>query len=193
MAELEQLVTPRLILREFVMDDYDAVHAYASNPDNVKYMIWGPNSPKDTTNFLAECIAQQEVEPRLKFDYMITLKEIKNGVQTSGKAIGGCGIYLNDSRDTGMLGWILHMDYWKQGLTAEAGAALLKYGFEKLHLHRIYATCNVNNYGSYRVMEKLGMRREAHFVQARYGRVGSDSTWYDEYHYGILREEWNNK
>ncbi len=193
MAELRHLTTKRLVLREFTKDDFQGVHAYASNPNNIRYMIWGPNSKEDTENFLKECISERDVKPRLKFDYAITLKEIKDGVEIPGKVIGGCGIYLNENRDTGMLGWTLHMDYWKQGYMVEAGEALLKYGFDELELHRIYATCNAENYGSYRVMEKLGMRREAHFVQARFGKVGSEKTWFDEYHYGILRSEWENK
>lgn len=190
MAQLEHLITERLYLREFRRDDFEANHAYGSNPDNIRFMVWGPNTEQDTRNFLEECIRKTEEDPVTQFEYAITLKENKGGGDTDGKMIGGCGIYLNDKRNMGMLGWILHMDYWKQGIAAEAGEALLKFGFEKLNLHRITATCNAENYGSYKVMEKLGMRREACFVQGRYGRVGNEEKWYDEYHYAILKEEW---
>ncbi|MDF2821396.1 MAG: N-acetyltransferase [Clostridiales bacterium] len=178
-----KLSTKRLELREFQTSDFEDVHAYGSNIDNIKYMIWGPNNEEDTRNFLEECIGWAEKSPRLHYDFAITLKD-------SGQLIGGCGIYLNKDQTEGMLGWILHKDYWKQGYMPEVGKRLLKYGFEELNLHRLYATCNAENYGSYRVMEKIGMRKEAHFIQNRYGRVGSDNKWYDEFHYGMLSEEW---
>ena len=66
--------------------------------------------------------------------------------------------------------------------------ALLKHGFESLHLHRIIATCQPENAPSYRVMEKLGMRREGHFRQCFYR--GEDH-WWDEYFYAILEDEWH--
>ncbi len=73
---------------------------------------------------------------------------------------------------------------------SEAAKSLLSFGFDKLKLHRIFATCNVENYGLYRVMEKCGMCREAHFIKNRRGRKGIDADWLDEYVYAILETEW---
>lgn len=180
-----KLLTERLELRPYVENDYEAVHSYASNPANVKYMPWGPNSPEDTRAFIAVTIAQWQADPVARYDFAVTLRD-------TGKLIGGCGIYLNEERNTGVLGWILHMDYWEMGYTPEAAAALIDFGFEELNLHRIYATCNADNYGSYRVMEKCGMRREACFVKGKFGRAGGKMVWHDELVYGILDEEWKN-
>lgn len=180
------LETDRLILRPFTQGDFDAVHAYASAPENVKYMVWGPNSEEDTRNFLIRCEEKWQADPITEYELAVVSK-------MESKVIGGCGIYLNDARSEAMLGWILHRDYWRQGLMPEAAAALLKYGFETLKLHRIYATCNTDNYGSHRVMEKLGMRREAHFVKSRFGRVCDEKKWYDIYHYAMLDEEWKRR
>ena len=138
-------------------------------------MIWGLNDEKATVDFIDECIAWESKSPRLHYDFAITLKE-------NGKLIGVCGIYLKDNLRQGVLGWVLHMKYWKQGYMPEAANALLSFGFEKLKLHRIYATCDADNYGSYRVMEKCDMRREAHFIKNRFGRNGDREHWYDEYH-----------
>jgi len=179
------LETERLILRGFCKNDFEAVHSYASNIDNIKYMIWGPNDEHETKKFIQECIEWETKVPCLHYDFAITLKE-------NGDLIGGCGVYLDEKLTTGMLGWILNKGYWKQGYMPEVGKALLKYGFEGLKLHRIYATCNADNYGSFRVMEKCGMRKEAHFVKNCYGRVGLEKQWYDQYHYGMVEEEWYN-
>jgi RimJ/RimL family protein N-acetyltransferase len=178
-----ELVTNRLILREFEADDFLSVHAYASEVDNVKYMIWGPNDEKATESFINNCIQWQNESPRLKYDFAVTLK-------STGQLIGGCGLYLEDDSAQATLGWILHKSYWKQGYMPEAAKALLSFGFNKLKLHRMFASCNAENYGSYRVMEKCGMRREAHFIKNRHGRKGIDAEWLDEYIYAILDSEW---
>ena len=59
-------------------------------------------------------------------------------------------------------------------------------GFETLGLHRVIATCQPENTASWRVMEKLGMRREAHFRKGHY----RGATWWDEYFYALLAKEW---
>ena len=72
----------------------------------------------------------------------------------------------------------------------EAVKALLKFGFEELKLHRMCAYCNTENHGTYRVMEKCGMRKEAAFLKSRRGRPEIDKEWYDEFVYAILADEW---
>ena len=118
-----ELKTERLVLREFQRDDFEAIHAYASNPDNVKYMIWGPNDQAATESFIDECIKQKDSSPRSHYEFAITLK--------TGPLIGGCGINLDDGLRQANMGWILHMDHWKQGYAPEAGKALLRFGFEE--------------------------------------------------------------
>jgi RimJ/RimL family protein N-acetyltransferase len=85
------------------------------------------------------------------------------------------------------IGWVFHSGYQGRGYATEAALALLDYGFRELGLHRIIATCQPENPASYRVMEKIGMRREGHFRKCIYR---PDGTWWDEYFYAILAEEW---
>ncbi len=112
MENYKRIETKRLILREFSHVDFKDVHAYSSNLENIKYMIWGPNSEEDTIEFLDDCISNIDEKPRTKYNFAITLKE-------TGKVIGGCSVYLNNELYEGMLGWILHKDYWKQGYMTE--------------------------------------------------------------------------
>ena len=182
------LETPRLILREMTEADVPAIHAWAGNPDNVTYMAWGPNSEEQTQWFVSHCIETAQAEPRTKFDFVLQLK-------FTGQVIGSGGIYrkmdnYNRRFISGEVGWILHMDHWKQGYGSEFCAALLRFGFEELGLNRIYAHSDAENYGSYRIMERNGMRREAVLKQEILGRDGS---WHDGYVYAILREEWDKK
>ena len=169
------LETERLILRPLRPDDFEAVHSWASNPANARYMSWGPNTEEDTKTFLS--IAKPGK------DFAVVLKETE-------KAIGSCGVYPDSDNDTGELGWILHMDHWKCGYGTELGGELIRYGFEDLKLRRIYAPCAAVNYGSYRVMERNGMRREALHVKAFFARV--DKEWIDMAEYAILAEEYGS-
>ena len=85
------------------------------------------------------------------------------------------------------IGWVLNRRYHGSGYAMEAAVALLRYGFETLRLHRVIATCQPENVASWRVMEKLGMRREAHFRKCI---ARGEATWWDEFVYAILAEEW---
>lgn len=170
------LETKRLKLRPLTSEDFIAVHSWASNPKNTRYMAWGPNTEELTTNFLDSATAGK--------DFAVVLKD-------SNVVIGSCGIYPNDTQDTAELGWILHMNYWKNGYGTEMAGELLRYGFENLNLRRIVAPCAAINYGSYRIMERNGMRREALHKNAFWARI--DKEWIDEAIYAILHEEWNIK
>ena len=88
------------------------------------------------------------------------------------------------------IGWVFAPHAQGQGYATEAAFALLDDGFRTRRIHRVMATCQPENRASWRVMEKLGMRREAHFVQ---GLPRPDGTWWDEYMYAILREEWHGR
>ena len=173
------LDTPRLILRPANIGDFEAVHAYAGCPENTKYMSWGPNDEKMTREYLLHCEKAWAQEKITDHEFVMVQKE-------TGKVIGGCGLFLDEDGRQATLGWILHRDYWKQGYTPEAAQAMVDYAFGVLGIHRVYSTCDGENYGSYRVMEKIGMRREAEFKQARDCR----GEWHDEYKYGLLKEEW---
>jgi len=169
----DKLTTERLTLRPFEPSDFDAVHSWASNPANTRYMSWGPNEKKDTEWFFGF------VKPGK--DFAIVLKE-------TGEVIGSCGIYPNEANDTGELGWILHMNHHQKGYGTEMCGELIRYGFKDLKLRRIFAPCAAVNYGSYRIMERNGMRREALHVKKMWARV--DKEWVDEAVYAILAEEY---
>jgi len=172
------LRTERLILREFEDGDFAAVHDYARRPDVVRFMPWGPNLEADTRAFLQRTREARGQEPRKDYELAVALAE-------GGRLIGGAGLHVC-REGTGCLGYCYHPDYWGRGLATEAAGALLRLGFETLGLHRIFATCDVENAASVRVMVKNGMRREAHFREdARlHGR------WRDSYLYAILDREW---
>ncbi len=184
-ASVNRAVIPmeldRLILREFVLEDWPYVHAYAQDPAVVRFMNWGPNSEEETQSFVAKAVQAQELAQRKSYDLAIVRKD-------DNRLIGGCGLYV-ESAWQGSIGYCLHSDCWGSGYVPEAGSGLLRMGFHDLRLHRIYATCDVQNTQSARVMEKLGMKREAHLRE----HILLRGSWRDSYLYSILEHEWRAK
>jgi len=177
------LETPALLLRPFTSDDFEAAHSWAGNPENTRYMAWGPNTQNETWEFI-KIVTDDNAQGR---DFAVTLKNSGK----NGRAIGSCGIYPCEKNDTAELGWILHLDHHKLGYGTELCHELLRYGFEDLKLRRITAPCAAINYGSYRIMENNGMRREALHIKAFWART--DKEWIDEARYAILEEEYFKK
>jgi [ribosomal protein S5]-alanine N-acetyltransferase len=174
------LETKRLLLREFSAADEADIHAYACDPEVVRLMIWGPNTPEMTRAYLEAVLGAQQRWPR---------PEVGLGIELAAerRLIGSIALRLKDEKNrTADIGYVLNQAYWGQGYMVEAARAVLDAAFRDLGLHRVWATCDPRNRASYRVMEKLGMRREAHFRKD----VMEKGEWRDSYLYAILQEEW---
>ncbi len=177
-----ELQTERLILREFVDEDWQAVLAYQRDPRYLRYYPWTERSPKDVRAFVSIFILQQQQDPRIKFQLAVTLK-------SSGELIGNCGIRKDFSESSSAdIGYELSPEYWGKGYATEAANAIVRFGFIKLRLHRIWATCVAENTASAHVLEKLGMRPE--------GRLRENERfkgrWWDTLIYAILVQEWGS-
>lgn len=85
------------------------------------------------------------------------------------------------------LGWALDPAYGGQGYATEAVAGLIRICFEDLGLRRVTANCFADNKSSWRLMERLGMRRETHTLRESLHRSGA---WLDGMGYALLAEEW---
>ncbi len=174
------LKTDRLLLREFVENDWQAVLAYQQNSDYLKYYEWTERSAEDAREFVAMFLDQQQEKPRLKRQLALTLK-------STGRLIGSCGIRM-ESRDSheADLGFEVDPDFWGQGYASEAARAIVRYGFDELRLHRIWAWSNADNMGSRRVLEKLGLRQEGRLRDKEFFK----GRWWDTLIYAILKHEW---
>lgn len=171
--------TERLLLRPFNQRDFDAVHAYANDEAVIRYMDWGPNTLAETQAALDRFSETQLHQSPL--DVNLAIQHLADDI-----AIGSIRLSVkNVATGTGDFGYTLASAYWRQGLGTEAARAILRTGFETLGLRRIWAECDVRNVGSWGVMQKLGMRREAHFRCDKPSRDG----WRDSYLYAILVEE----
>lgn len=175
-----KIETDRLILRDFVQDDFEAVHEYASDPEVIRYMVFGPNTLEESHAFMARVIAYQQDDPRRNFEVAVTLK--------NGALIGGCGI-RNVSKIEASMGYIFNKKYWGNGYATETAKALVKFGFSEMGVHRIHATCDPRNIASKRVLEKAGMTLEGKLRE----NILQHGEYRDSLMLSILEHEWNQQ
>lgn len=175
-----RLTTERLILRDFEEQDWRDTHAYESDPEVVRYQSFPPLTPEASRDYIARDIAQRAQRPRRTYDLAVVPKE---GVGV----VGRCGLHISNLElAEGVLWYILNRRYWGQGYIPEAARAMLAFGFGQLGLHRIWADTDPRNLASIRVLEKLGMRREAHLRE----NVRVKGEWCDTLIYALLAREW---
>jgi RimJ/RimL family protein N-acetyltransferase len=173
-----QLATDRLILREIVEADAQRVFEIESTPGYGAYVERFSQSLEDAQAFLAGAIAAAHKTPRLIYDFAVT---------RDGVLIGRSGFGRSESEpQTAMLWYAIDPAQQGHGYATEAARAVLRFAFEELGLHRVWADADPRNVPSVRVMERLGMRREAHHIE----NVCIRGEWCDSMICAMLRREW---
>ncbi|RYE83679.1 MAG: N-acetyltransferase [Hyphomicrobiales bacterium] len=173
--------TARLNLRAFTRGDVDAVFAYRQRDDVAQFLFDEPMSRESC----AEAVQARTVQTswHQTGDKLLLAVERRH----DRAMIGEVSLILrNEVAGQGELGYIINPDCHGQGYATEAAMGLLRVGFEIAGLHRIYARCDARNASSYRVMERLGMRREAHFREHALFK----GVWDEEMIYAMLEDEW---
>jgi RimJ/RimL family protein N-acetyltransferase len=184
MVVMTSIQTARLVLREYTHADWPTVLAYQSDPRYLRYYPWSEREAATVRDWVASLIARQSEEPRDVFQLAITLPE------RDALLIGSCGVRVNDRpRREGNIGYELNPEYWGHGYATEAAWAMLRFGFEELALHRLWAELNADNTASAHVLEKVGMRREAHFREQDYFK----GRWWDGLVYAMLDHQWRSR
>jgi len=178
------MYTRRLLIRNFTDDDLDTLLAYRNDLEVAKYQGWSvPYSREKGEALIAEMkdvqILQQGQWQQLALEIIET-----------GEMIGDIGIriYNNDARQA-LIGFTIASNHWRKGYATESITAVLNHLFNEIDLHRVVAECDTRNVASWKTLEKLGFRREAHFVE-NYLEKGA---YVDEYSYAILQREWQKK
>jgi RimJ/RimL family protein N-acetyltransferase len=172
--------TERLRLRPFTRGDVDAVFAYRSLEDVARYQFDHPLSREECALAVQQRVAQTRLEG--EGDQLVLAVETRDADVLVGEV---SLIWRSEEARQGELGWILHPNYQGRGYAREAVAAVLELAFHQADLHRVYARCDGRNEPSWRLMERLGMRREAHFHEHAIFKGG----WDDEMYYALLRRE----
>ena len=175
-----ELITERLILREFRADDWPAVLDYQRDPRYLRFYEWTDRTPEAAQEFVHMFLGYQRETPRRKFQLVVALK-------ANGQLIGNCGVRLPaiDAHE-GEIGYELAPDHWGHGYATEAARAMVDFAFGSFGLHRLAAWCIADNAGSARVLQKLGMQLEGRLREKEYFK----GRWWDSLVFGLLRREW---
>jgi ribosomal-protein-alanine N-acetyltransferase len=147
----ERIETSRLVLRKPRMDEAHAVFAgWSRDKEVTRYLTWRPHTGiEQTKEFIQSCLTAWENQTR--FPYMITLKE-------NGEVVG-----MIDPRIEGPklgIGYVAAHAHWGKGYVPEAIRAIIDWAFQQPTVYRVYATTDVENTASQRVLEKVGMQCE---------------------------------
>ena len=173
-----EIVTQRLVLRELRESDLEAVSAFYSDAAFLRYEGELRSKEEIAPDFQA-ALGQVRQEPRDRYILAVTISPNDQycgyvDLMEARRSIREWGI-----------GWGIHPALWGRGYATEASRAVLHFTFEKLKAHRVMASCHVDNLASARVMEKLGMKREARRREVRW----LNEQWWDEYVYAILERD----
>ncbi len=171
--------TERLLLREFAEDDWPALHAVESHPEVARYQSFDARTDDESRAYVLGALADAASVPRRTWDLAVILA-------ADDRLIGRCGLGLDEDRAQAMLWYTLHPSAWGRGYATEAARAMVAFGFRDLRLHRIWADCDPANAASWRVLEKLGMRREGHLRENAFVK----GAWADSLIYAVLAREW---
>ena len=174
--------TERLRLRPYEDTDCADIVAYSSDSD-----FWAARNlgwPPTEEGVREYWEGQKDVDPATDPKWLSLVVELKS----EGRVIGNAGFGVSRVGDLkqGSMGWLLGTQYQGRGLATEAVRALASYCFTQLGLHRLSARTGHDNRRSWKLMERLGMRREAYFRQSHV----VEGQWRDEYVYAVLAAEW---
>jgi RimJ/RimL family protein N-acetyltransferase len=173
--------TARLTLRPFQPDDLDAFFAIRSRPDVARFVYWEPADRERAREVLEKKITQSTLDDE---GQALTLAVVW---RETGALVGEVTLWcLSREHLGGEIGFVFHPDYHGRGFATEAAQVMLRLGFADLGLHRIIGRLDARNQASAKVLARLGMRHEAHFVQNEFVK----GEWTDEAVYAILDHEW---
>lgn len=176
-----ELRTVRLVVRRFRPADAPTFAAYRSDPEVARYQSWEvPFSADDADRFVASLAEEDPDTPGAWFQFAVAEAD-------GGAHVGDVAAYVDeeDPRQA-RVGITLAPHVQGRGYGTEALTAFLDYLFLDRGKHRVTADCDVRNSASSALLERVGMRREAHHLRS----VWAKGEWTDEFVYAVLSDEW---
>lgn len=180
-SEFPILETDRLILREPVLEDAPDVFISGSDPEVQKYNAKPMEDISEAVDFINELV--KGYTEKYQIYWSVTMKGVNRHMGSFGYN------YWSRNHNRGAIGYDLARAYWGQGYGQEAMYAILKFGFERMMLHRVEATTIADNHGSVNMLKRLGFTLEG---LRREHSLEDDGLYHDGAIYGFLRSEFYN-
>jgi RimJ/RimL family protein N-acetyltransferase len=175
------LETERLTLRPFVEDDFEAMHAMRSSPEVARYLYQEPATREQTRDRLTRLIS---FTAWAKEDDWFSAAAVE---RESGITVGDLAFHwVSEADRTAEIGFVFDPRHQGKGFATEASRALIDWAFVSAGMLRVIGRLEARNAASARVLEKLGMRLEAHFVENEWVK----GEWSSELVYAVLERDW---
>lgn len=175
----QPIKTERLTLRLLTDDDVDDAFVYQSDPEVTRYELFEPRTREEVAQKITRWRTATVLEKDDDF--------IQFAIDLDGRLIGELYFTIKSTANqTGEIGWTIAPSHQRRGYATEAATAALDLAFRTLELHRVMADLDPRNAASIALCEKLGMRREAHYIED----LWTKGEWGDTMIYGILEREW---
>lgn len=179
--EPPRIETARLLLKALEVQDAPAVYAYRADPEVGRYQSWHPAGVPEVAKYI-------RTMAETGFDREDTWFQLGMYLKDTRVLIGDLGVhFLPPGSRQVEIGFTVSPAHQRRGYAAEAVPALIGYLFGTLGKHRVIGSVDPRNAPSIALLEKLGMRREAHFRQSI---LTPDGRWEDDVIYALLAEEW---
>jgi RimJ/RimL family protein N-acetyltransferase len=176
------LRTARLDLRLYTDMDLDELRAMHGRPEIVRYLYWGVQTDEQLRETLPKKVARCAL--RGEGDGLNVLGVLRE----TGDVVGeGALFWVSEVHRTGEVGYVVKPEFQGHGYATEIAAEMLRLAFDDLGLRRVVGRLDARNTASAAVLERLGMRREAHLVENEYVK----GEWCSELDYAILADEWS--
>lgn len=168
-----------LRLRRIQAGDWTTVHEWMSTIQGCQYQAWGPNTEDETRSYVSGAVAAWDARPQRRY--------VWSAVAGGGVVgLGELNIHSRRFRQA-EISYSVHIGHWGAGIATAIAVRLLRYGFERLGMHRIAATCDPRNLASAAVLRKSGMTYEGCMRQTMELRDG----WRDSAMFSMLASEWD--
>jgi RimJ/RimL family protein N-acetyltransferase len=173
--------TERLVIRPFVADDMDGLYDLQSRPEVTRYLYWETRTHDEVAESLALKMGRTTIAQ--EGDIITLAVALADGGPLIGDLMLG---YKSATHHSVEIGYTFNPKYHGHGYATEAAGVLLALAFEHLGAHRVWANLDARNERSALLLERLGLRREAHLVENEWVK----GKWTDEVIYAVLAGEW---
>jgi len=173
--------TARLIIRPLGLEDLNDFHAYRSDPEVARFQGYEPMSESECAKYLTKNV-------QTEFGVAGKWKQFALELKSEQKVIGDLGVHFREKDPkTCELGVSLNRNYQRQGFAKETMSIVLEHLFSNLKIHRVAERLDSENEDSIKLLESIGFRKEAFFLENYF----SDGQWRSELQYALLHREWS--